>query len=94
MGDACARIAFLCGWACFYLCLVFLLFTPFYTPPPFTQHCHQNIAEVWGRELINNVTLHDAFWSWWSGADALPKLLVDGAVGTNKNCFGTPYEAV
>jgi len=72
----------------------FTPFYPFYPSPLFSQHCHQNIADVWGRELISNVTLHDAFWSWWSGADTLPKLLVDGAVGTNKYCFGTPYETV
>lgn len=81
------------------VCVCFLHFTislfdpPPYPTPHFQQHCHQNIQDVWVRETINNITLHDAFWSWWSGENTLPKILVDGAVGTNKNCFGTPYEA-
>lgn len=55
------------------------------------QHCHQNINAVWTQELVANTTVRDAFFSWWSGADTLPRIIVDGPWGTNAHCFGVPY---
>ena len=56
------------------------------------QHCHQNIGDVWSKELVANYTPRGAFVSWWSGARNVPSILVDGPFGTNAHCFGVPYE--
>ena len=42
---------------------------------------------------MQNQTVHDTFWQWWSGQDAgLKNLVVDGAFRSNPHCFGSPYK--
>jgi hypothetical protein len=55
------------------------------------QHCHQNIAQVWAQELVQNATVEDTFWAWWTGNASAPHLVIDGDYRTNQHCFGVPY---
>lgn len=57
------------------------------------QHCHQNIASIWDRELVplrggGNTTVQESFWAWYSGGSG-KVVAVDGEWGANPQCCGT-----
>jgi len=53
------------------------------------QHCHQNIDDVYRKEIVGNSTVEAAFWKWWTGGGG--GVLLDGEWNTNGQCFGSPY---
>ncbi len=56
------------------------------------QHCHQNVNS-WDKEVINNVTVAEAFESWWSGSFTVPKITIDGVFGNSAHvCQDSPYK--
>ena len=56
------------------------------------QHCHQNIDAVWTQELVQNQSVTETFWAWWSGASpGVKTLVIDGDFKSNAHCFGMPY---
>ena len=56
------------------------------------QHCHQNNDPCWTAGKVQNQTLDDSFWSWYSGAGNLRRIVVDGNYGDNPTCYCTPYQ--
>ena len=56
------------------------------------QHCHQNVNS-WDKELINNVTVAEAFESWWSRSGTVPRMTIDGLFNnTQHTCQDSPYD--
>ena len=55
------------------------------------QHCHQNIDDVFTKEMVDKQSVVQTFMRWWTGQGAGSPQVVDGAYGTNKMCFGVPY---
>jgi hypothetical protein len=55
------------------------------------QHCHQNIDAVFTKEMVDEQSVVQTFMRWWTGKGSAHPLVVDGAYGTNKMCFGVPY---
>ena len=56
------------------------------------QHCHQNIADVWTRERVQNQSVQATFLRWLTGAgDAAPQV-IDGLYPDNTECYGVPYD--
>lgn len=55
------------------------------------QHCHQNLPACWSGTLVQGQELQASFLSWYTGANTLQRIVVDGQYGGNPTCYCSPY---